>query len=372
MVARTDKPAFKSIPEELRAQGLDAKANVEAKLDVHDIFIPGEGHPLDHPRRLDPLDADLLYDIAKRGVQEPAVLWREGIHGKKMRVTLLDGCQRVNHHVEACRRMKEGIPFAVYVDGKPTGAEEVIPWKEGRQYLPVIFHIGDIKSALLRRLGANSDPYKRPDSAAVLAAIVAQGKLLSCSDEELFAKMPREVDGPTYQGLCRYDDLSADAKRAFAEGAPIGLLAAIIDLPREEQGPSVAQFVAAGVKTKTGASRVRNREERAKGGGNGEAIRPSTIKRILKDVTPTEDEKTEAIEVYEQLREKDTQTAAKMVDAIETLMLSCFDAGASFRGGDLSAADILPDDVRRKVRKAAKEQGRTGEKKLRGKKSADE
>lgn len=346
----------KSAADALKATGIDAKRGAsETVVSVFDIFIPGEGHALDHPRRNDPLDGALLYDIAVRGVQESVVIWREGVQKRdgKMRLTLIDGCQRVNHLVEACRRMKAGIAFAVYQDKNATGEEKVIPWKDGRQYIPVEFHVGDAKSAILRRLGENADPFKRPDSVPVLAAIVKQARLCAATDAEILGNMPRDVDAATLAAIDRYDDLSPEAKQLFADGAYVGLLTSVIDLPRDEQGPALAKYVESGVKTKMGASRVKNREERAARGDLVEGIRRPVLKRILAAVRPTEADVASAQEAFEGSRSK------AIADAYDTFAAHFFDLGGRVMSGDMKALDEIPcDDLKRRIKAALKKEGK--------------
>ena len=340
----------------LKANGIDAKRGPNGTVvSVYDVYIPGEGHPLDHPRRKDPLDGALLYDIATRGVQEDVVLWREGVqkHDNKMRLTLIDGCQRVNHLFEACLRMQKGIAFRVLRNKVETGEEQVIPWKDGRQYLPVEFHVGDLKSAILRRLGENTDPFKRPDSAAVLAAIVKQARLVHCTDEEILSNMPRDVDAATLAALDRWDDLSVDAKKMFADGAHVGLLTSVIDLPRDEQSPALAKYVEAGVKTKMGASRVKNRVERAERGDLVEGIRRPVLKRILEVVRPTPADVLAAQETVEGSRSKG------MADAHDTLAAYYFDLGGRVMSGDMKALEEIPcEDLKRRLKAALKKEGK--------------
>lgn len=63
--------------------------------------------------------------------------------------------------------------------------------------------------------------------------------------------------------MSRAKGLSADAKKRFDEGAPIGLLAAVLEQPRDEQWAHLERLLAAGVKTARQAARKAT-TERAK------------------------------------------------------------------------------------------------------------
>ncbi len=348
---------FKSPADALKAQGVDAKRGAgSTAVDVHDTWTPPSGDPLWHPRQDDPLSGDMLYDIAKFGVRKPILLARMGVQKDgKMRLALVYGCQRKNHLIEAVRRMKAGEPFRVFVNGNATGETEVIPWVDGKQYIPVLFHPNnDIKSILLARAEEDSDPHKRAHAPSILAVSVAQLRAVHATDAEIIAAhATRGVDAGVLAALERWGELSNEAKRRFDDGAPIGLLPSIVDLPREEQIAALEKYVAGGITTKMGVSRVKNREERAARGDLVQGIRRPVLKRILAAVRPTATDVETARDAFESSRSK------AIVDAYDTIAAHFFDLGGRVMSGDMKALDEIPcDDLKKRIKAALKKEGK--------------
>jgi hypothetical protein len=348
---------FKSPADALKAQGVDAKRGAgSTAVDVHDTWTPPKGDPLWHPRQNDPLNGDMLYDIAKFGVRKPILLARMGVQRDgKMRLALAYGCQRKNHLIEAVRRMKAGEPFRVFVNGVDTGETEVIPWVDGKQYIPVLFHPNnDIKSILLARAEEDSDPHKRAHVPSILAVSVAQLRAVHATDAEIIAAhATRGVDAGVLAALERWGELSDETKRRFDDGAPIGLLPSIVDLPREEQLAALEKYVAGGITTKMGVSRVKNREERAARGDLVEGIRRPVLRRILEVVRPTPADVQAAQETVEGSRSKG------MSDAHDTLAAYYFDLGGRVMSGDMKALEEIPcEDLKRRLKLALKKEGK--------------
>lgn len=355
----------KSPADTLKTQGVNARRGAsEVAVDIADVWIPPRGHVLYHPRQKDPIDPALRYDIAKRGVKEALVLWRMGVFDGKMRLGLLDGCQRTNHLRDAIRMMLAGEPFAVYVDGVATGETELIQFKEGMQFVPVEFFSGDELQALFRRAASNSDPFKRPDAPSVLAVYVTQFRALRATDAQILAVMPRGIVAADLESLAQWADLTKEAAARFDAGAPLGLLGAVLAAPREEQLATLDKLVRAGLTTAKGATRLKNREARAEStGGNGERIRLPVIRRIVAAVAPTETEVEQAAAVFAE------QKRAVIDEAYETMMAHVFCLGSRFDSGDLTVLDGLSPDLRRRIKAAhKKETAATAEKP--GKKAA--
>lgn len=235
----------------LKSQGIDAKQDVLAKVSVFDIVIPREG-PLAHPRADDPVDPGLLSNENGTGimdlgrVEKPVLVWRKGIVDGKLVLELIAGSRRTNGLIEAVRIWKERGEF-----------------RDGMEHIPVKFFSGDEKAAWKARLLENSDPDKKPDSWRVLCISVRQMKKLGMSENEILATMPRNVTRSVLDAMLRSEDLTPEAAAAFDAGAPIVLMPAVLDAPREKQAETVGKLVEAGAETPQKAARVVNREKRA-------------------------------------------------------------------------------------------------------------
>lgn len=227
--------------DRLKTSGIDARKGTAITVAARDIWAPPKGHPLYHPRFGDPVDPEMRDDIAERGVEKPLKVRDDGIGEDGRRVLLLvDGGRRLCNTLAA----EEMIGKAIYV--------------------PIVFFTGDDAAVLRERLRANSDPLKRPDAASILALTVRQYTALRPGAEpreiarELADVMPRGVGPAEVEALGRWNNLTAEARKRFDAGAPIGLLSAVLDAPRDAQVATLDRLIAAGVRTAKGATRKAN------------------------------------------------------------------------------------------------------------------
>jgi hypothetical protein len=231
--------------DKLKSQGIDAKRDSQTIVNVFDIFVPTEG-PLAHPRWDDPVNQALLDDIVERGhVVEEIVVRRDGVVDGKLRLTLIDGSQRVKH-----------LRLAVETWQK-TGV-----FRPEMNYIPVRFFTGNDNAALKERLKKNSDPFKRPDSPEVLSKTARQLTALREPFDDILAVMPREIGKGELEALLRWDDLSTEVQAKFNAGASVGLLPVVLDAPRETQVDVLSKLMDAGMKHSKGATRMLNRERK--------------------------------------------------------------------------------------------------------------
>ena len=232
--------------DKLKSQGIEVKKDSVPKCSVYDIFIPRTGL-LAHPRADDPINAKLADDIDTEGeVKRPVLVRRDGVVDGKMQLTLIDGSQRVTHLIHVLERWKKANTF-----------------KPGRDFIKIELFVGDDKAALLERLKRNSDPTKRPDSPEVLAKTAIASHKAGATDDEILDVMPREVSKGVLAALMRWADLDNAAMKLFNDGAPVGLLPTIIDLPRAEQAATLVKLANAGYTHAKGATRALNRERKA-------------------------------------------------------------------------------------------------------------
>lgn len=249
----------------LKERGVQAKQDVLAKVSVFDIVIPTEG-PLAHPRASDPIEESFLTNENSTGimdlgrVEKPVLVWRKGVVDGKLVLELIAGSRRTNGLIEAVRRWKAADTF-----------------KPGMEFIPVRFFSGDEKAAWKARLLENSDPDKKPDSWRVLCVSVQQMSRLGMTEAEILSTMPRNVTRQVLDAMLRSADLTTEAQAAFDAGAPIALLPAVLDAPRERQVETANKLVEAGATTPQKAARVVNKEARASG---RKAPRPFTPKQI--------------------------------------------------------------------------------------------
>jgi hypothetical protein len=242
----------RNVVQRLQDGGIAAKKATLVTVPAGDIFAPPKGHPLYHPRFGDPVDPDMRDDILRRGVEKPLLVRDEGEHGGRRVLLLVDGGRRLRNTLAAQEQSGQTIYVPVEIFSGDDGDAE-----DG----------GGDAAVLRERLRRNADPLKRPDAPGILALTIRQYTALRPGADarevarELAPVMPRGVGPAEVEALMRWQLLTADARKRFEGGAPIGLLAAVLDAPRAEQVATLDKLIAAGVKTAKGATR-RARAER--------------------------------------------------------------------------------------------------------------
>lgn len=254
--------------ERLQAGHVAAKKSSGVAIPVGDAWFPARTDPeygiLAHPREFDVLDEAMVEDIISRfraklpnPIEHEGLFWDVGpdpVSGKR-RVLTINGCRRIMHGREAQRRLHDSgeLPkdACIYVG--------VAFWKP-----PKDASDAEAKAAAVgERLRANADPLKKPDSARVLADQAAALVTLGWDVKRIAGVMPPGVTPREVDALLRFDNLHPDARAAFDGGAPVGLLSAVLDAPREEQAAKVATLQAKGLTTQKGVSRAEGREKKA-------------------------------------------------------------------------------------------------------------
>jgi hypothetical protein len=328
--------------DKIKTQGIDAKKDSAPKVSVFDIYIPIDG-PLAHPRADDPLDETLVLDIMEQGgVIEPVDVRRDGMHGDKLRLTLIDGSRRCLHLREAIKRWEEAGAF-----------------KDALRYIPIRYFVGDDKAALLHRLKKNTDPLKKPDAPSVLAKTAMQLERAKATPDEILAVMPRSVSSKSeLAALLRWPDLTEEAAALFDAGTvALGVLGAVFDVPREKQAAIAQELAEAGMTTMKGATRLLNRkrtqETPARNENKPVTAKDTMIASASTDWTPpASDAKTEEKAMLDTARPTGQKMHPKTIEqiahaversedtveiAIKTANEECFGEGVEAPEGVLEA-----------------------------------
>lgn len=316
--------------------GVQAVKSTGVSVPVDDIFVPGEGHPLAHPRRDDPLDEALVQSIVRGWKEGSVVTVREdGAPGDKLQFTLIDGSQRINAGKEAQRR---------------TGRIVMVE---------IAYFFGSDAEAILYRLEANGDPTKRPDCPSVLASTCKQAVSLDASItvEVLLTKMPRGIGRGELEALLRWKNLVPELQPRFDSGElPIGLLGAVLDAPRDQQPEVAERLLGAGVRTSKGASRVVGRDKREASGQSAERVHVKTLDKVVRALDKfTPEVGADPVETLKDIIAENTDGiggVARNVDELAESMLALgLSLGAKLAKGE-NILDSLPPNVRAAVEKA--------------------
>lgn len=237
----------RNVVQRLQDGGIEAKKGTQVTVPVGDIWAPPKGHPLYHPRFGDPVDPEMRDDILARGVEKPIKVRDDGVQDDgRRRLLLVDGGRRTCNALAA-----------------QTVSGQVL-------YVPIEFFTGDDAEVLLERIRANADPLKKADKPSILALTIRQYTALRPGAEpreiarELADVMPRGIGASEVEALARWNNLTAEARHRFDDGAPLGLLASVLDAPRAEQVATLDKLLAAGVRTAKGATRKANAEKAAR------------------------------------------------------------------------------------------------------------
>lgn len=230
--------------DRLRAKGIDA-AEISASrmimVPLSSLRIAPKGHKLHDPRSLYPADKDMAADMVARVERgecpnkKALVVWEQPDG-----MLVCDGHQRHNAlHVAADKLGKSPDELRVMVE----------------------FFTGDEAAFLLRRLAENDhDAFTKKDRASILAFRVRQLTALGVSERDIAAAMPKGIGVAEVDALARFDNLTREARQRFDDGAPLGLLAAVLEAPRDEQVQRLDKLIATGIKSGRGATRKANAE----------------------------------------------------------------------------------------------------------------
>lgn len=347
----------RNVVDRLKDGGVDAKKGTRVFAAISDIYVPPLGHPLFHPRFGEDPIPEMWLDIAVRGVEHALVVRDDGLDANDKRVLLLvDGGRRTRNTLHAWKALAAHrkattvgeLAKAAGVD-LPKGMDPswpVIKLDEGRLFVPTEFFTGSDTEVLLERLRRNADPLKKPDAPSVLAVTIAQLQKTGCSDPRVIAAATN-ITPADVEALTRWDNLVPEAKARFEAGAPLGLLAAVLDAPRDGQVAKLDELLAAGITSGSGATRHENKKRAERAASRGEAPAkkrsPKVLDAVVRSVTYPASEVEEAtakLETY----------GADAVALHPVLYADAFAAGIRFARGE--RVTRLPKPVAAMVNKA--------------------
>lgn len=269
--------------ERLKAAGVPARKGSVTKVPLNSIMVPTAGE-VAHPRWSLPLDEDLIAFIMKHGVPGRFTVREAGIVDDVMMLQLCDGSRRTKNGLEAQARLQKLAPRKA-----PLIWDKDDPRDPGVLYAEIHVFNGTDAEFLLERLRTNSEPGKLPDSTEVLAITVKQLAVAGCEDiDAIVGAMPRGVTKKDVQALARWDNLMPEVKaRWIREDLPVGLLAAVLDAPRDKQMETLNLLVSKGITSSKGATRTLNTQREEKTGQpRVRKFTPAKLAKIAKRVAP--------------------------------------------------------------------------------------
>jgi hypothetical protein len=294
--------------DKLRGSKIDAKASSGVKVPLDQIWFPPKGHKLWHPRSDFQPREDMVQETLDRVRRKLtpirlAVVVRDDGEDQKTgqrRLLIVNGSQRTINGLEAQRRMR--------ADGSAP--------EDYRMYVDVEFFDGTDEEVILERLRLNDDPLQLLDSPSVLSDSILQLRVFEVSDERIAARLPRHAQRSDIEPLTRFRNLVPEVQRAFDHGVkvgdvvhpvPIGLLSAVLDAQRETQMDTLVALIEAGISTRAGASRKRNRDRAERARERGEdAVRQRPYPNVLRRV----------VGAVERLAETSEESEREMLDHV--------------------------------------------------------
>lgn len=332
----------RNVVERLKDGGVEAKKGTQVFAQITDVFVPTDG-PLDHPRFRDAVVPAMWLDIAVRGVEKPIVVRDDGLDANdKRKLLLVDGGRRTANALWAWQalityRRANTVGELAEAAGValPAGMDPSWPLMKldvGRLFVPIEFFHGTDTEVLLERLRRNADPLKKPDSPSVLARTIAQLGKTGCTDYRVIAAVVAPGIGPAeLEALSRWDNLVPEARERFDAGAPLGLLAAVLDASRDRQVAKLDELIAAGITTTKGATRHENKKRAERAASRGEAPAkkrsPKTLDAVVRSIAYPATEVEEATAKLETF-------GAEAVALHSVLYGDAFTAGIRFARGE--------------------------------------
>lgn len=207
------------------------------------LIVAPKGDPMFDPRSLDPVDRDLAADMVARvnaGEQpntEALLVWE-----RPDGLLVGDGHRRTN---------------ALRLASEMLGNRTVMALVE--------FFDGDEKAFLLARARRNDhDRFARRDKPSTLAFRVKQLTSVGATEEEIADACPKGITTAIVAALARWGSLAPAARKRFDDGAPLALLASVLEAPQHIQEETLDRLIARRIKSASGATRARNkaRDER--------------------------------------------------------------------------------------------------------------
>lgn len=261
----------------LKKSGIEATKTDALRVPAVFLWFAPKGHPLFDPRSEYPPDKAMALDMVDRFERGASVLDHEIIvrdegedpETNVRRLHVNDGHQRTNALRLAATILRQR--------GK-LGASEHL-----RAKIDMIAcdDAGFIEERIRRN---DHDRFTRKDSLDVLSLRVRQLTALGRDAKAIAAVCPAGVGASEVEALRDFDNLAAPLRRRFASGeVPLALLRAVLDMVPEHRAQGLDKLLAAGVRTKAGATRTAN-GERAKADPWALRMNPRTLLKVAERI----------------------------------------------------------------------------------------
>lgn len=207
---------------------------------IGQVHFSAAGSVLAHPRAHYPANLALVESMKKGYDNDKPMTVRDcGMVNGVRRFEIVNGSQRKIAGTVAETELK------------PTGKLKAT---DGRYMVAVRVFDGDDLACLMERARCNSDPLKTPDAPSSLFAMFAAMFALGASEEQIATVAPKGCD---VSAILRWPALHSDVQAALdAHPSPLGMIAALLDVPRDEQPAAFAEMTATGATTPRKARNV--------------------------------------------------------------------------------------------------------------------
>lgn len=231
----------KYLVDSLKDDGLHtAKVTKLVYVWIGEVLFADDGTALAHPRAKDAPNRAMVESL-KGGFrpEEPIIVRDGGMKGGKRRLLIIDGAQRKINGTVAENELN---------------AAGLLAKTDGRYMVAVRVFDGDDLACLMERERCQSDNLKRPHSPSVLYASYAAMESLGATQEQIATVAPKGCD---VSAMLRWPAVHTDVQTALdAHPSPLGMIAALLDVPRDEQPAAFAEMTATGATTPRKARNV--------------------------------------------------------------------------------------------------------------------
>lgn len=333
----------------LKGEGTNIGKTDMPTVPVSDIYFPPQsGHPLSqvwHPRSVltgdDPGIARLVEEIVEAGeITKPGLVREDWIRGTPVdgdgftwKTDAIGPKRKVFTCIDCAGRKIAGMiaEERLHAEGKLHRNGQPIPLR-----IKIRIWAGSDKDLLIQRQREQQDPSKRPHLMSDLAVMTGQMLAAECTMSDILSVMPRDVGKAEIEAMQRWGNLHPDAAKAFDDGAPIGLLSSVLDVPRDEQFAHLVSLWDKGLKTKKGATRAANVQRKARGETVPQRrMHPKTAAKII-----------EACDVL--TPESEAENEPPLTDDLLSRRAEGFVFGMALANG-LTTVDDLPTELREVV-----------------------
>ncbi len=231
----------KYLVDSLKDDGLHtSKVTNIVRVRIGEVHFAPEGTVLAHPRAGFPAKPSLVEEM--RGGYDnahPMTVRDGGMVKGVRRFLIINGAMR---------------KIAGTVVEKEERAAGKLKATDGHYMVAVRVFDGTDLECLMERARLNSDPTKTPDSPSVLFVMYAAMEKEGATHEQIGSVCPAGVD---VAAILRWKAIHSDVQALLdAHPSPFGMLAALLDVPRDDQPTAYADMIAMGATTPQKARRV--------------------------------------------------------------------------------------------------------------------